>query len=77
MVEQVGVPLEAAVRMAASQPAGVAGVGGSKGSLAPGTDADVVVVSDTWEPVWVLVEGRVVKSPDTAPPPTNPRVTAR
>jgi N-acetylglucosamine-6-phosphate deacetylase len=77
MVEQVGVPLEAAVRMAASQPAGVAGVDDSKGSLAPGMDADLVVVSDTWEPVWVLVEGRVVRSPDTAPPPTNPRVTAR
>jgi N-acetylglucosamine-6-phosphate deacetylase len=77
MVEQVGVALGAAVRMAASQPAGVAGVDGSKGTLAPGMDADLVVVSDAWEPVWVLVEGRVVRSPDTAPPQTNPRVAAR
>ena len=77
MAEQVGVPLEAAVRMATSQPAAAAGVGDSKGSLAPGMDADLVVVSDAWEPLWVLVEGRVVRSPDTAPPQTNPRVAAR
>jgi N-acetylglucosamine-6-phosphate deacetylase len=77
MVEEVGVPLETAVRMASSRPATVAGVDGSKGSLAPGMDADLVVVSDAWEPLWVLVGGRVVRSPDTAPPQTNPRVAAR
>jgi N-acetylglucosamine-6-phosphate deacetylase len=77
MVEQVGVPLEAAVLMASSQPAGVTGVDGSKGSLAPGMDADLVVVSDAWEPVWVLVEGHITRSPDTSPPQTNPRVAAR
>ncbi|HEV8572345.1 MAG TPA: N-acetylglucosamine-6-phosphate deacetylase [Actinomycetota bacterium] len=77
MVEEVGVPLEEAVRMASLRPAAVARVDGSKGSLEPGKDADLVVVSEAWEAVWTMVEGRVVRSPETPAPETNPKVAAR
>jgi N-acetylglucosamine-6-phosphate deacetylase len=77
MVEEVGVPPEEAIRMATLRPASVAGVEGSKGSLQAGKDADLVVVSETWEAVWTVVEGRVVRSPETPLPETNPEVVAR
>jgi N-acetylglucosamine-6-phosphate deacetylase len=77
MVEEVGVPPEEAVRMATLRPATVAGVDGSKGSLQAGKDADLVVVSETWEAVWTVVEGRVVRAPETPLPETNPEVVAR
>jgi N-acetylglucosamine-6-phosphate deacetylase len=77
MVEEVGVSLVEAVPMASLRPATVAGVVGAKGSLKPGKDADLVVVSEAWEAVWTMVEGRVVRSPETPAPATNPRVTAR
>jgi N-acetylglucosamine-6-phosphate deacetylase len=77
MVEEVGLPPEEAIRMASLRPATVAGVDGSKGSLEPGKDADLVVVSEAWEAVWTMVEGRVVRSPETPAPETNPEVAAR
>ena len=77
MIEEVGVPAEEAVRMASLRPATVAGVERSKGSLAPGKDADLVVISEAWEAVWTMIEGRVVWSPETPAPPTNPEVVAR
>jgi N-acetylglucosamine-6-phosphate deacetylase len=77
MVEEVGVPPEEAVRMASLRPATVAGVDGSKGSLSPGKDADLVAVSEDWQAVWTVVEGRVVLSPETPRPLTNPEVTPR
>lgn len=77
MVEEVGVPVEQAVRMASLRPAIVAGVEGTKGTLGEGKDADLVVVSESWEAVWTLVEGRVVRSPETSLPETNPEVVAR
>ncbi len=77
MVEEVGVPPEEAVRMASLRPATVAGVDGSKGSLSPGKDADLVAVSEEWEAVWTVVEGRVLLSPETPRPLTNPEVTPR
>jgi N-acetylglucosamine-6-phosphate deacetylase len=77
MVEEVGLSPEEAVRMASLRPAAVAGVDRSKGSLAPGKDADLVVVSEAWEAVWTMIEGRVVRSPETPEPPTNPAVVPR
>jgi N-acetylglucosamine-6-phosphate deacetylase len=77
MVEEVGVPLDQAVRMATLRPALVAGIEGSKGTIREGKDADLVVVSEAWEAVWTLVEGRVVRSPETPVPETNPEVVAR
>jgi N-acetylglucosamine-6-phosphate deacetylase len=76
MAEEAGMPLETAVRLASSQPAVVAGCHSSKGSLSAGKDADLVVVSEAWEVQRVLVEGRVVRSPDMPAPDTNPRVAA-
>jgi N-acetylglucosamine-6-phosphate deacetylase len=77
MVEEVGASLEEAVRMASLHPAMVAGVERSKGALAPGKDADLIVVSEAWEVEWVVVEGRVVRSPGTPAPVTSPRTRAR
>jgi N-acetylglucosamine-6-phosphate deacetylase len=77
MVEEVGVPPEEAVRMATLRPAKVAGVDGSKGSLQVGKDADLVVVSETWEAVWTVVEGRVVRWPEAPPPEMNAEVVAK
>lgn len=72
LVEMLGVPVADAVRMASLNPARVARVDRSKGSLAPGKDADLTVVSTGWEPLWTVVEGRVVHAPDRAPPPPGP-----
>jgi N-acetylglucosamine-6-phosphate deacetylase len=60
--------------MASAHPARIAGVDAAKGSLAPGKDADLVVVTTTWEVMWTMVEGRVVRSPETPAPETNPKV---
>ena len=63
VVERVGVPIEAALQMAALNPARIAGVEHFKGSLAVGKDADVVVIDDAYNVLWSLVEGEVIKEP--------------
>jgi N-acetylglucosamine-6-phosphate deacetylase len=77
MVDDVGVSLQEAARMASAHPARVIGADESKGSLAPGKDADLVVVTTTWEVVYTMVEGRMVHSPQTPAPEINPRVAPR
>ena len=57
VIEQVGVPLVEAVRMASLTPARVIGVDGRKGSLEPGKDADVVVFEEDFTPWRVLIGG--------------------
>jgi N-acetylglucosamine-6-phosphate deacetylase len=57
VMEQVGVPLVEAVRMASLTPACVIGVDKHKGSLEPGKDADVVVFEDDFRPLRVMIGG--------------------
>ncbi|MGH9068083.1 MAG: N-acetylglucosamine-6-phosphate deacetylase [Acidimicrobiales bacterium] len=74
MVDLVGVSLVDAVRMASLVPATVVGEGGHLGSVAPGKDADLVVVSPDWARRWTIIGGEVAWSPVSAPAPTNPEV---
>ena len=60
VMEQVGVPLVEAVRMASLTPARVIGVNDRKGSLEVGKDADVVVFEDDFEPWQVMIAGQWV-----------------
>lgn len=76
LVEVLDVPWEEAVRMAALNPARVIGLAGRKGSLAPGKDADLVVVGPDWQVAWCVVEGRVVRRPGDPNPELNPEYVA-
>ncbi len=62
LVEQVGVPLAEAMRMASQTPARVIGVDDRKGSLKPGKDADIVVFDDNFDAWRVMIGGRWVKT---------------
>lgn len=63
LVEKVGVSFEDALQMTSTTPARVARVNPFKGSLAVGKDADIVVLDDSYNVLWSLVEGEVMKSP--------------
>lgn len=63
VVEQVGVPIVEAVRMASLTPARVIGVDDRKGSLAAGKDADVVIFDRDFRPWQVMVGGRWLDEP--------------
>ncbi len=54
-----GVPEADAVRMCAGTPARLAGVEKRKGSLAPGQDADIVLMDNNWTVQRVYVRGRL------------------
>jgi len=58
LVQTVGLPLETALVTATAVPAGVLSL--RKGALAPGRDADIVLLDDTLQPQWTLIEGQVV-----------------
>ncbi len=60
MVQEVGVVLQDAVAMATVVPARVVGVDHHKGTLAPGMDGDVVVLTEGLRVAMTVVEGRVV-----------------
>lgn len=77
LVEEVGVPIQDAVRMAAENPARTIGASESKGTLSPGKDADLVVVTKEWEVMYAMVEGRMVHSPETGAPVSKPGVEPR
>ncbi|UCC77787.1 MAG: N-acetylglucosamine-6-phosphate deacetylase [Anaerolineales bacterium] len=68
LVELVGVPLRDAIRMATLTPAKIIGLEGSKGSLEPGKDADLVVIDEQLTVYLTMVRGRVVyeRSPGQA-----------
>lgn len=59
MVESAGVPLEAALRMASEAPAQSLGLT-NKGRIAPGLDADLVLLTDAFEVRATFVAGRMV-----------------
>ncbi len=58
LVNLVGLPLEQALAPATRVPAGV--LGQRKGRLAPGYDADVLLLDGDYRPVLTMVEGEVV-----------------
>ena len=53
-------PIEDALRMASSVPAGVIGMGRSKGVLAPGADADIVIMDDAFDVKMTVAAGMVL-----------------
>ncbi|HEV2126913.1 MAG TPA: N-acetylglucosamine-6-phosphate deacetylase [Chloroflexota bacterium] len=55
-----GIALEHALAMASSTPSRLLGLSASKGSIVPGSIADLVLLSNSLEPMWTLVGGRVV-----------------
>ena len=62
VTRQLGVPLPEAVRMASLTPAKVIGVAERKGSLAPGKDADFVLLSPELTPLRTVLGGRTAWS---------------
>lgn len=57
MVELAGVPLESVIPLATEIPARVLGINGSKGRIAPGMDADILVLSRRFELERIFVRG--------------------
>jgi N-acetylglucosamine-6-phosphate deacetylase len=53
----LGVPLSAALRMVTANPARQIGLGARKGALAPGADADLVLLNDKLEVSGVMTRG--------------------
>jgi N-acetylglucosamine-6-phosphate deacetylase len=60
MVCEAGVPLSEAVKMLTTTPARLVGIDGAKGALAPGMDADLVVLDERLTARLTVVEGRIV-----------------
>lgn len=61
LIEQVGIPLVEAIRMASLTPARVIGMADRKGSLEPGKDADIAIFNDDFTAWGVLIGGRWVE----------------
>jgi N-acetylglucosamine-6-phosphate deacetylase len=60
LVNEVGIPLHEAVRMASLTPARVIGLGDRKGSLESGKDADIAVFNKDFTAWGTIIGGRVV-----------------
>ena len=60
MIHMADVPLIDAVRMMTSTPARIIGVSDSKGSLAKGKDADIVIFDEKIKIETTIIRGRVV-----------------
>ena len=60
LIEQVGIPLPEAVRMASLTPARVIGVADRKGSLEIGKDADITIFNDDFSAWRVFIRGRTM-----------------
>ncbi|MFO7632297.1 MAG: N-acetylglucosamine-6-phosphate deacetylase [Caldilinea sp.] len=58
LVQEVGITVPEAVRMATLTPAHVAGVSGHKGSLAAGKDADIAIFDEGFHPWQTIIGGR-------------------
>jgi N-acetylglucosamine-6-phosphate deacetylase len=59
MVESAGVPLTEAVKMMTHTPARIIGINKSKGSLAAGMDADIIVFNDNIDIGLVMINGKI------------------
>jgi len=60
LVEELHIPLTEAIQMASTTPARVIGLGGRKGAIKPGFDADMVVLDRGLKPLLTFVGGGVV-----------------
>lgn len=60
LAENLHMPLETVLRMASLQPARIYGLAARKGSLAPGKDADFVLLDDGYQVLATYVAGRQV-----------------
>jgi len=60
MVELAGLPLELVLPLATEVPARILGIGDRKGKLAPGYDADIVVLTDRFEIAATYLRGERV-----------------
>jgi N-acetylglucosamine-6-phosphate deacetylase len=60
IVRFVGVGLAEAVAMASANPSRLLGLGGRKGTLAVGYDADIIAIDDQTNVLWTMVGGTVV-----------------
>lgn len=58
MVELAGLPLELVLPLATEVPARILGIGDRKGKLAPGYDADLVVLTDRFEIAATYLRGQ-------------------
>jgi N-acetylglucosamine-6-phosphate deacetylase len=58
---QSGIPLKDAVMMATQTPADILGLS-NKGRIAPGADADLVLINDQFEVLCTIVNGKIVYS---------------
>jgi N-acetylglucosamine-6-phosphate deacetylase len=67
VMDQVGIPLVEAVRMASLTPARVIGFDRRKGSLAAGKDADLVVFDSDFNPLQVMIGGSWIGEPVAQP----------
>lgn len=61
MINIAGIPINETIRMAASTPARIAGVGHKKGRIAPGYDADIVIFDNNIEIKKTIIEGKIIK----------------
>lgn len=59
-VQQAGIPLADACRMASETPAKIMGIFDRKGSLEAGKDADIIMFDDAMQLTYVMQMGRVV-----------------
>lgn len=60
-VKEAAVPLEEVSRMASATPARILGIDNRKGSLAPGMDADILVMDKDLYPLHVLAMGNLAQ----------------
>jgi N-acetylglucosamine-6-phosphate deacetylase len=60
VVQTIGVPIEHALRMASETPAQAIGELHRKGTLAPGKDADVVVLDEKLSVLVTIARGRII-----------------
>ncbi len=60
LVDEVGLTIQDAIKLATINPAKIIGIDRYKGSLTPGKDADIVIMDRNLEVLLTIVEGRTV-----------------
>ena len=61
-VQQAGIPLADACRMASETPARIMGILDRKGTLEQGKDADIIMLNDDLQLTFVMQMGRIVRN---------------
>lgn len=76
LVEGLGIAWADAVHITSQTAARAIGLGARKGSLAPGKDADLVVLSSDWQVRYTVIGGEIVRRPEDPAPALNPMFLA-